>query len=122
VLNSERKFGHLERLHPDIAVVSECRIDDPGRKGLAVICYNGRRIGELGPSIAQKWFAPLRLTNGDQVIQVVGVWLNEASDYVQPTIAAWETLRPFQRSWLATSIKALFSTRRKVRGGVLPTF
>jgi hypothetical protein len=105
----ERKSGHLERLHPDIAVVSECRpeclghaglsshsfwIGDPGHKGLAVICYNGWRIGELGPPIAQKWFAPLKLTKGEQVIQLVGVWLNEG-DYVQPTIAAWKTLCPF---------------------------
>src|SRR4051812_5268547 len=64
----ERKFGHLERLRPDIAVISECRLEclrsaglasqshwigDPGKKGLAVICANGWHIVEHGPSIDQ---------------------------------------------------------------------
>src|SRR6478672_828888 len=106
----ERKFGHLERLRPDIAVISECRpeclrsaglssqsfwIGDPGRKGLAVICYDGWRIVEPGPVVTQKWFAPLSLTNSEQTIQLVAVWLNDGADYVIPSIAAWETLRPF---------------------------
>lgn len=109
----ERKFGHLERLKPDIAVISECRPDclrsaglssqsfwigDPGKKGLAVICYNGWQIAEHSPVVTQKWFAPLKLRNGEKSIRLVAVWLNDGADYVMPTIAAWESLRPFIES------------------------
>ena len=55
----QRKFGHLERLRPDIAVIQEVRpeclqfaavqdrsvwMGDPGQKGLAVIAYGDWKI------------------------------------------------------------------------------
>lgn len=106
----ERKFGHLERLRPDVAVVSECRPEclqyagltdrsywtgAPGQKGLAIITYNGWEIASHGPQVAERWFAPVTLTRGGESLQLIGVWLNDGADYVQPTLKAWETLRPF---------------------------
>jgi hypothetical protein len=69
-----------------------------GAQGIGGHPYNGWRIIEHGPAVVQKWFAPIRLGNGDQTIQLVAVWLNDGADYVIPTIAAWETLRPYVES------------------------
>src|ERR1700712_4682113 len=81
----ERKFGHLERLRPDIAVVSEVRPSclqsagltnqsmwpgDSGAKGLAIVCYGDWKIVERGPPIVEKWFLPLVVSDGNKTINV----------------------------------------------------
>ena len=78
-----RKFGHLERLNPDVAVISEVRpeclrsaglfersiwIGAPGQKGLAIIPYGEWRVEAEGPPIAEKWFTPVRLSNGVEAL------------------------------------------------------
>lgn len=105
-----RKFGHLERLHPDIAVVSEVRpeclrsaglferslwIGDPGQKGLAVIPYGEWRISGDGLKLDEKWFAPVQLSNGAKKLHLVGVWLDTRTDCVPPTLAALNQLTSF---------------------------
>ncbi|HUZ73069.1 MAG TPA: endonuclease/exonuclease/phosphatase family protein [Stellaceae bacterium] len=106
----ERKFGHLERLRPDVAVISEVRpeclrsaallersiwIGDPGQKGLAIIPYGDWRIAAEGPKIAEKWFAPVRLSNGVETLQIVGAWLDTNADCVYPTLTALDHLESF---------------------------
>jgi hypothetical protein len=106
----ERKFGHLERLKPDVAIVSEVRPSclrsaalqsrsiwrgEEGQKGLAIICYGDWRIVEVGPEVPEQWFIPAVVTNGTTTVQVLGAWLKQAPDYVTPTKAALEKLRDF---------------------------
>lgn len=106
----DRKFGHLERLNPEIAVVSEVRpsclrsaglleksiwIGDSGQKGLAIIPYGDWRVIAEGPNIAEKWFAPVRLSNGVETLQIVGAWLDTRIDCVPPTLIALDRLEPF---------------------------
>lgn len=106
----ERKFGHLERLAPDIAIVCEVRPEclrsatlttrsvwrgDAGQKGLAVICYGDWRVVGMGPQIAEKWFIPLVLSNGIRTVQIVAAWLHPNPDYVSPTKTALQTLKTF---------------------------
>jgi endonuclease/exonuclease/phosphatase family metal-dependent hydrolase len=104
------KFGHLERLRPDIAVLQEVRPDclkfaalegnsfwigDPGQKGLAAIAYNGWTLSEASFPASERWFLPLRATNGSTRVNVVAVWVDSAKDCVPPTLRAIEHLREF---------------------------
>jgi hypothetical protein len=106
----DRKFGHLERLGPDVAIISEVRVEclrwagllersiwvgDAGQKGLAIIPYGEWRIAAEGPKIAEKWFAPVCLSNGKEAVQIVGVWLDTKTDCGPPTLTALNHLEPF---------------------------
>lgn len=106
----ERKFGHLERLRPDIAIICEVRpsclqssgltdqsvwTGDVGAKGLAVVCYGNWKVVERGPAIAEKWFLPLVLSNGMQTINVVGAWLDTRAPCEPPTMRALDGLEEF---------------------------
>lgn len=105
-----RKFGHLERLRPDIAVVQEVRpeclryaalgdrsfwIGDPGQKGLAVISYGNWRLSPTPLSLAERWFLPLTATNGTEKVHLVAAWVESSKDCVLPTLRALEQLRDF---------------------------
>ena len=108
------KFGHLERLKPDIAVVQEVRpgclefaglqgqfdwVGDPGQKGLALIAYGDWKLSPAEMVVSERWFLPRYATNGKEKVDLVGVWLNPAKgashDYVSPTLRALEQLREF---------------------------
>ncbi|MGH7247551.1 MAG: hypothetical protein ACREH9_05545, partial [Pseudomonadota bacterium] len=106
----DRKFGHLERLHPDVAVISEVRVEclrwaglferaiwigDPGQKGLAIIPFGEWRKTLEGPKVAEKWFAPLHLSNGAETFQIVGVWLDTKTACVPTTLSALDCLESF---------------------------
>ena len=105
-----RKFGHLERLQPDIAIVSEVRpeclrsaglferslcIGDPGKKGVAVIAYGDWQISGEGPRLTEKWFVTAQLSNGTKKLHLVGVWLDTRTDCAPPTLAALNQLTSF---------------------------
>lgn len=105
-----RKFGHLERLQPDLAVVQEVRPECleyaglqarsiwtgvPGQKGLAVISYGAWTLAADPIGVAEKWFLPVRATNGTMDIALTGVWVNSSPDYVSPTLRALDQLRAF---------------------------
>lgn len=109
----QRKFGHLERLRPDIAVIQEVRpeclqfaavqdrsvwIGDPGQKGLAVIAYGDWKISPAPLSVSERWFLPLVLSNGAETIHLVAVWVDSSKDCVQPTLRALEELKGFLRA------------------------
>jgi hypothetical protein len=106
----DRKFGHLERLKPDIAIVSEVRpsclqfagltsrslcCGEEGQKGLALVCYGDWHGAKRGPEVAQQWFISAIVSNGARTGQVVGAWLKPDSDYVSPTKAALVGLKDF---------------------------
>lgn len=91
----ERKFGHLERLSPDIAVLQEVRpgciaraglsdraiwTGDEGQKGLAAIGYNGWSLSRAPIEIPEKWFIPVVARKEDMVVHVLAVWADSNSD------------------------------------------
>jgi hypothetical protein len=98
-----RKTGHLLRLSPDIAVISEARKEcldaldgsstsaiwagDGGAKGLAIVGFNGWRITSCETMISERWFLPAIAERGPAQVQIVGVWVKPANGYVAPTIA-----------------------------------
>jgi len=109
----ERKFGHLERLGPDIAIIQEVRpeslkfagvldrslwLGDTGRKGLAVIIYADWKLSPAPLSISERWFLPVVLTKGEQTIHLVAVWVDSAKDCVPPTLRALASLKDFLTS------------------------
>lgn len=104
------KFGHLERLKPDIAVLQEVRPDclryaaldasshwlgDLGQKGLAAIGYNGWDLKPAGIDLADPWFLPLTATKGDVRLHVVAIWVDSRKPCVPPTLRALASLRDF---------------------------
>lgn len=106
----ERKFGHLERLKPDIAVLQEVRpsclayaglsdrslwTGDEGQKGLAVVPYGDWRLVPGPVSIAERWFIPLIAHNGNQTVNLVAVWVDSSKECAPPTLRAVEQLKDF---------------------------
>lgn len=106
----DRKFVHLEQLHPEIAVVSEVRptclrqlgllerstwVGDAGQKGLAVILGGEWKITGEGPRISEKWFSTARISNGTETLQIVGVWLDTRSACAPATLAVLDQLGAF---------------------------
>jgi len=107
-----RKFGHLERLRPDIAVVQEVRpgcidfarltdralwLGDSGQKGLAVIGYGDWTLSP-GPAVSERWFLPVAASNGVESVHLVAVWLDSSADCGAPTLRALDALEPFLRA------------------------
>jgi exodeoxyribonuclease-3 len=108
-----RKFGHLERLRPDIAVLQEVRpecltyaalsenavwIGDAGQKGLAAVGYGGWKVSRAAMVPAERWFLPLCATKNDQRINVVAVWVDSAKECAPPTLRALSQLEQFVKS------------------------
>src|SRR3954463_8026053 len=106
----ERKFGHLERLHPDIAILQEVRpgcvqyagltsnshwVGLKGQKGLAAISYGEWKLSEVPLSIPEQWFLPLRATKGEHSINVVAVWADSSRECTPPTLRALGQLEEF---------------------------
>jgi hypothetical protein len=107
-----RKFGHLERLRPDIAVLQEVRpgcldfaglkdrslwLGGEGRKGLATIGYGGWSLSP-GPTAPERWFLPVVAANGAERIHLVAVWVDSSTDCGPPTLSALSKLEPFLRA------------------------
>lgn len=107
------KFGHLERLKPDIALLQEVRpeclryaaleagahwLGDAAQKGLAAIGYNGWKLTPSGIELADKWFLPLVATKADVRLHVVAVWVDSRKDCVPPTLRTLASLRDFIHS------------------------
>ncbi|MFN3512582.1 MAG: endonuclease/exonuclease/phosphatase family protein [Phenylobacterium sp.] len=107
-----RKFGHLERLRPDIAVVQEVRpgcidfarltdralwLGDSGQKGLAAIGYGDWTLVP-GPVVSERWFIPVVASNGVERVHLVAVWLDSSADCGAPTLRALDALEPFLRA------------------------
>jgi hypothetical protein len=106
-----RKTGHLLRLSPDIAVISEARKEcldaldgsststvwagDQRAKGLAIVGFNGWRIASCETLRAEQWFLPTIAQRGATKVQIVGVWVKPAKGYVAPTLRALQTLQGF---------------------------
>ncbi len=114
--NFRCKFGHLERLQPDIAVIQEVGekcleraglhdrsrshwVGDTGQKGLAVIGYGEWKLSDVPARASERWFVPCSATNGRETVNLVGAWLNpakwEPQDYVSPTLRALDQLSDF---------------------------
>ncbi len=106
----ERKFGHLERLKPDIAVLQEVRpeciayaglteravwVGDMGQKGLAAVAYGDWTLTPASFTISERWFIPLIAQNGATKIHIVAVWVDSAQECGPPTLRALEQLRDF---------------------------
>ncbi|MBJ6126580.1 endonuclease/exonuclease/phosphatase family protein [Microvirga splendida] len=104
-----RKFGHLERLDPDLAIIQEVRpgclafaglserslwLGDEGQKGLAVIGYGGWKLSPA-MSISERWFCPVIAHNGSQVLHIVAVWVDSSQECGPPTLSALAKLRDF---------------------------
>lgn len=105
-----RKFGHLERLKPDIAILQEVRPEclayaalgasslwtgDVGQKGLAVVAYNGWRLEPAPVQVQERWFLPAVARRGDEAVHLVAVWVDSSAECAPPTLRALETLKPF---------------------------
>jgi hypothetical protein len=91
----QRKFGHLERLKPDIAILQEVRPDclayaglsdralwvgDKGQKGLTAISYGEWRLAPAPVEIPERWFIPMIARNGTETIHLVAVWVDSAKE------------------------------------------
>jgi exonuclease III len=105
-----RKFGHLERLRPDIAVLQEVRpqcirfaglddhsiwIGDPGQRGLALVSYAAWKLVPASVQIDERWFLPAIATNGEARVNIVGVWADSARECAPPTLRALHRLKEF---------------------------
>lgn len=105
-----RKFGHLERLRPDIAVLQEVRpeclryatlheqsfwIGDPGAKGMAVVAWGDWKLTPAPVAVNEKWFLPVIATRGDQTVHIVAVWVDSSKDCGPPTLRALDALAGF---------------------------
>ena len=103
-----RKLDALRSLEPDIAVIQEVLERDldnlplgthavwlgpQGKKGLAVIGFNGWRIERAG-ECAERWFLPVRGSKDDQEFDVIGVYVAAVDGYVAPSLRALEELGP----------------------------
>lgn len=101
-----KKADQLRSLQPDIAIISEVLqsnlsalgpdaqtawIGDEGVKGLAIVGFNGWRITPT-VSCEERLFLPAEATRGGVRLQLVGVHLLPAPDYVSPTLRALEGL------------------------------
>ncbi len=106
----ERKFGHLERLSPGIAILQEVRpgclaraglsdraiwTGDDGQKGLAAIGYGGWSLERAPFEIPEKWFIPVVARNGSDRVHILAVWTDSRSECAPPTIRVLEHLRSF---------------------------
>ncbi len=102
------KFGHLERLRPDVAILQEVRPDclryaalhenshwigDAGQKGMAIIGYNGWQLSPLA-AVAERWFMPVLAEKHGAAVIIVAVWVDSLQECVPPTLRALEQLRP----------------------------
>jgi len=106
------KFGHLERLDPDIAILQEVRpgciqraglaeraiwTGDEGHKGLAAIGYNGWTLSRAPIEIPEKWFIPVVARKDDQVIHVLAVWADSRSDCGSAILSVLDRVQDFLR-------------------------
>lgn len=105
-----RKFGHLERLKPDIAILQEVRpsclayanlsdraiwIGDEGQKGLVAVSYGDWSLSPAPIQVTERWFVPMIACKGELSIHVVAVWVDSAKECGPPTLRAIEQLRGF---------------------------
>jgi endonuclease/exonuclease/phosphatase family metal-dependent hydrolase len=105
-----RKFGHLERLKPDIAVLQEVRpgclayaglsdraiwIGDEGQKGLVAVSYGEWTLARALLDVNERWFVPIVASNGATKIHLVAVWVDSSSECGPPTLRALKELRDF---------------------------
>jgi exonuclease III len=105
-----RKFGHLERLRPDIAILQEVRLScleyaalkansiwlgAEGQKGLAAVGYGGWQLSAAPIVVPDKWFLPLWATKDGHCINIVAVWVDSTKDCVPPTLRALNVLHKF---------------------------
>jgi endonuclease/exonuclease/phosphatase family metal-dependent hydrolase len=108
-----RKFGHLERLRPDIAVLQEVRpqcltyaalsenaawVGDEGQKGLAAVGYGGWKVSRAPVVLAERWFLPLCATKDNRQINIVAVWVDSTNECAPPTLRALSELEQFMKS------------------------
>jgi endonuclease/exonuclease/phosphatase family metal-dependent hydrolase len=106
----ERKFGHLERLKPDIAILQEVRpaclayaglsdravwIGDEGQKGLTAVAYGDWQLERASIEIPERWFLPLVAHKGSTTINLVAVWVDSSKECGPPTLRALEQLQHF---------------------------
>jgi hypothetical protein len=105
-----RKFGHLERLRPNIAILQEVRpsclefaalkdsslwLGAEGQKGLAAVGYGGWQVSAVPILVPDKWFLPLWATKDGHCINIVAVWVDSTKDCVPPTLRALDALHDF---------------------------
>ena len=108
----DRKFGHLERLKPDLAIVQEVRpgclafaglseraiwLGAEGQKGLAAIGYGD---WELSPAmdIPERWFRTVIARKGSLALHLVAVWVDSSQECSPPTLSALARLQDFVRA------------------------
>ena len=104
------KYGHLEPLRPDVAVLQAVRpsclehsglrneaiwIGMQGHEGLAVIGFNGWQVAAAPIPVHDKWFLPLWATKDGHCINIVAVWVDAINDCVPPILRALDQLKPF---------------------------
>lgn len=109
----KKKFGHLERLRPDIAILQEVRPDclafaslsqnsfwvgDDGQKGLAAVAYGDWKLHLEPIEIGERWFLPLRAVSGDKTIHLIAVWADSKLDCAPLTLRALKHLSDFMRA------------------------
>jgi endonuclease/exonuclease/phosphatase family metal-dependent hydrolase len=105
-----RKFGHLERLKPDIAILQEVRpaclryasladravwVGDEGQKGLVAISYGDWFLTRSPIQVDERWFVPLVARNGNLTLHVIAVWVDSTKECGPPTLRAIQQLREF---------------------------
>lgn len=106
----ERKFGHLERLKPDLAILQEVRpeclayaglteraiwIGDKGQKGLTAVSYGDWALMPAPIEVQERWFIPVVARKGSTTIHLVAVWVDSSRECGPPTLRALEQLEPF---------------------------
>jgi hypothetical protein len=98
------KHAALRQLDPDIAVISEATEasleafgqgavstvwrGDNGKKGIAIVSFNGWQLTLSQLDAAERWFIPTIARKNEVIIQVIGVWVKQDIDYVGPTLRA----------------------------------
>lgn len=68
---------------------------DTNKKGLAIILNGDWKIAAEGPKIIEKWFLAVRITNGTETLQIVGVWLDTKTACAPATLAVLDHLKAF---------------------------
>lgn len=108
-----RKYGHLEPLHPGIAILQGVRpgclayadltehavwTGAAGRKGFAAVGYDGWTVSRTPHLVSSPWFLPLQATKNGLAVNVVAVWVDSPQECAPPTIRALDELEEFIKS------------------------